>query len=70
MTLYVFASLTGKLVQVEASSETFARHEAMVELHGPAKPLMFPVPGTKECLVIGDPVYLGQGLDFISVGVA
>jgi hypothetical protein len=70
MALYVFRSLTGKLVQVEASNQTSARHEAMVELHGHPKPLVFPKPGTKEHLVIGEPVYFGEGLDLISVGVA
>ena len=64
---YVFKHLGGDVIEVEASTETWARNEAMIQKWGPPKPLTFPKPGAKDYLVIGEPVYFGYGLDVISV---
>ena len=65
---YVFRHLDGSYSdEIDASTEMFARAEAMTRKWGPPKPLIFPIPGEKGCLVIGEPMYSGYGLDLISV---
>ena len=59
---YTFISNSATQVMVEAGEEFLARHRAMVELYGEPRGLRNPVPGEKGCLIIGGPLYLGQGL--------
>jgi len=63
---YTFLGLGGDTIEVEASTETFARNEAMLKKWGPPRPLTWPAPD-KTVLVIGEPVYFGSGLHLISV---
>jgi len=66
MPLYTIRYLDGNTTEIVASTETWARHEAMMQKWGPPKPLNYPEPGTRNCFVIGEPLYLGSGLDVIA----
>jgi len=68
MATYVFKHLDGtESGEIYASTEMFARAGAMEKKWGPPKSLIHPEPGTKNYLVIGEPIYNGYGLDLISV---
>jgi hypothetical protein len=64
--IYTFQGVAGDFVEVEASTEGAARREAMQKKWGDPKPLIFAEPGSTKHLVIGEPIWHGDGLLLVS----